>query len=147
MLFRSGEDNSVTAVLTPSVKKRFIRIITEFLVIGINHSFTRYVYSSALSTYHFHIVHFLSLPLDPFVPPEGCFKISGIRGEAQGAMRQIHSAAVTAGPDLTFAPASNFAAESPAALPGHRKNYTKDLTLLYYKSAALISLKRGKQKV
>lgn len=35
-------------------------------------------------------------------------------------MRQIHSEAVTAGPDLTFAPASNFAAESPAALPGQR---------------------------
>lgn len=36
-------------------------------------------------------------------------------------MRQIHSEAVTFGPDLTFAPASNFAAESPAALPGHRE--------------------------
>jgi len=36
-------------------------------------------------------------------------------------MRQIHSKAVTFGHDLTFAPASNFAAESPAALPGHRK--------------------------
>lgn len=56
-------------------------------------------------------------------------------------MRQIHSEAVTAGPDLTFAPASNFAAESPAALRGHRKNYTKDLTLFYYKGAALTSLK------
>ena len=68
-----------------------------------------------------HISDFLSLTFDPFGPPEGCLKISGITGEAQGAMRQIHSAAVTAGPDLTFAPASNFAAESPAALSGHRK--------------------------
>lgn len=56
-------------------------------------------------------------------------------------MSQIHSEAVTSGPDLTFTPASNFAAESPAALPVHRKNYTKDLTSLYYKSAALTSLK------
>ena len=53
-----GEDNSVAAVLTPSVKKRFIRIVTERLVIGINHSFTRYVYSSTSGTYHFHTVHF-----------------------------------------------------------------------------------------
>lgn len=45
-------------------------------------------------------------------------------------MRQIHSEAVTAGPDLTFAPASNFAAESPAALRGHRK--ILQMTLLCY---------------
>lgn len=57
-------------------------------------------------------------------------------------MRQIHSEAVTAGPDLTFAPASNFAAESPAALPGHRKNYTKDLLALLQKCGTYIIKKR-----
>ena len=46
-------------------------------------------------------------------------------------MRQIHSDAVTAGPDLTFAPASNFDAESPAALPGHRKNCINGYSNLY----------------
>jgi hypothetical protein len=61
-------------------------------------------------------------------------------------MRQIHSEAVTFGPDLTFAPASNFAAESPAALPGHRKKlYKWHLVFILQKYGTYI-IKKGKAK-
>lgn len=57
-------------------------------------------------------------------------------------MRQIHGEAVTPGPDLTFAPASNFAAESPAVLPDHRK-ILQLASLLLQKYGTYIIKKEG----
>ena len=53
------EDNTVATVITPSINKRFVRIIPERFVIGVNHGFTRHIHTSAFCTYHFHISVYL----------------------------------------------------------------------------------------
>lgn len=53
---------------------------------------------------------------------------------------------MTAGPDLTFVPASNFAAESPAALPGHGKFSQMGIPLLYYIWYGTYIIKKGESR-
>ena len=53
-----GEDNTIATVITPSVNKGFIRIVTERFVIGVNHGFASHVHTAAFCTYYFHISNF-----------------------------------------------------------------------------------------
>lgn len=84
-----GEDNTIATVITPSVNKGFIRIVTERFVIGVNHGFASHVHTAAFCTYYFHIFKFLfSLPLKPFrLRLKGLFYVRFKRGRQEQRAR------------------------------------------------------------